>query len=300
MKDTVKTRFNFFQVCYEEKSMKRLPELLQSLQEIPLEQRQLDIYRTPRFLSDEQERTSWGSAFLFTTKRMKGIPFKIKEDNSRESLYLEENEGLAEDVAMSCDPTGSIIALQQNRYSMSEGIVTSYLLGMCPDNPIKFRPILTVDSLQRFCTAQQIRRLHIKLAGPLDFTFLRQLGLSNDQKIVLQHMMSAPTVDIAWSAVREKEGLGDSLKKLGKILKEYFIQGGSSHVLSLDAVIRNSINDSIETEPIDLLTDRIYYLADIPMSPNKETNNKALLEAACDALRNKKDELAPFIQKGTS
>lgn len=40
MKDAVKTRFNFFQVCYEENSMKRLPELLQSLQEISLEQRQ--------------------------------------------------------------------------------------------------------------------------------------------------------------------------------------------------------------------------------------------------------------------
>ena len=210
--NTVETRFNFFQVRYKADSTQRLPDLLRSLQTIPITQREREIYRTPRFLSDEQKDTPWASAFLFTTKRMKGIPPKIKEDNSRESLGLGENEGLAEDVAMACDTTGSVIALQQNRYSMSENIIHTYLFNMCPENPINFQPILAIDSLQRFCSAQQIRKFHIKLAGPLDYTFLESQGLSVDQKILLQYMMNAPTVDIAWSAYREKEGLGENFR----------------------------------------------------------------------------------------
>lgn len=299
MTNTVETRFNFFQVNYGEGSTQRLPELLQSLRLMPIKQRQRDFYRTPRFLSDEQLVTPWGSAFLFTSKRMKGIPPKIKEDNSRESLGLEENEGLAEDVVMACDPTGSVVALQQNKYSMSEGVLAAYLSALRPDNPIGLTPVLNVDSLQRFCSAQQVRKLHIKLAGPLDFSFLKQLGLSNKQKIILQHMLTAPTVEIAWSAFREKEGLENSIRELGRVLKEYVSRGGE-HVRSLDAVIRNTVDDAVETEPIDLLVDRIFYYADIPMTKNKEIDKQALLEAACAALRNKRDELAPFIQRQIS
>ena len=73
--------------------------------------------------------------------------------------------------------------------------------------------------------------------------------------------------------------------------------GGKSHVLSLDATIRNNAEDAVETEPIDLLLDRIFYYADIPMTANKEIDKNALLDAACDALREKSDALGPYIQR---
>ena len=299
MTHSVEIRFNFFQVVYKEGATQRLPELLQSLRSIPIMQRQYNIYRTPRFLSEEHITKPWGSAFLFTTKRMKAIPPKIKEDNSRESLGLAENEGLAEDVVMACDRTGSVIALQQNKYSMSESVMASYLSAMLPNNPIYFAPVLKIDSLQRFCSAQQVRKLHIKLASPLDFTSLKELGLSTRQKIILQHMLSAPTLDISWSAFHEKEGLNESLRKIGQVLKEY-VNCGGNNVLSLDAVLRNTINDAVETENIDLLIDRIFYKTDIPLNHNKEIDKQALLDAACEALRDKYDELTPFIERQTS
>lgn len=293
---TVGIRFNFFQVNYHEGTVTRLPQLLESLQALPLEVRVKDLYQVPRFLSDECVTHSSGNkSFLFTSKRMKAIPHKIKIDGTRESLGLSQGEGLAEDVVMACDRTGSIVSIQQNRYAMSENLISSYLQKFYPENQISFRPVLTTDSLQRFCRASQVRKLRIKLAGVIDFEELKKLGLSVKDATVLQSMMTAPTVDLTWSAYREREGLSDSFISLGKAVKAYFDKGNSDKVLSLETVIRNSVDDKFETESLDLLADRIYSYADIPMNSNKELDRNALLDAACSALVEKRDELKCYI-----
>ncbi len=295
---TVEIKFNFFQVNYQEGTVTRIPQLLENLQALSLEERVKDLYQIPRFLADECVTHSSGNkSFLFTSKRMKAIPHKIKRDGTRESLGLSQGEGLAEDVVMACDRTGSIVAIQQNRYAMSEGLISSYLQKFYPENQISFRPVLTLDSLQRFCRAHQVRKLRIKLAGIIDFEELKKLGLSVKDATVLQSMMTAPTVDLTWSAYREREGLSDSFISLGKAVKAYFDKGNSDKVLSLETVIRNSVDGKFETEPLDLLADRIYSYAAIPMNTNKELDRNALLDAACSALMEKRDELKRYISR---
>lgn len=295
--NTVGVKFNFFQVGYGEKCTMKLPQLLDTVQKLPLKNRLIDMYQVPRFLSDERISTSHGTAYLFTCKRMKAIPPKIKSDGSRESLGLTMDEGLAEDVVMACEPTGSIVALQQNRYAMSDGLISGYLSRIFPENLVHFKPALTIDALKRFSSSYQLRKLHIKLAGAVNFEELREMGLSVNDSIMLQSMMTSPTLEITWSAWREREGLVDRFIQMGKALKTYFDHGNSSKVLSLDAVVRNRSGNTFETEPIDLLADRIFSYADISMNERKELDKDALLEAALAALTEKRHELEKYIQQ---
>lgn len=295
--DTVGVKFYFFQVEYGKKCTMTLPQLLTAIQKLPLQDRLIDLYQIPRFLSDEKMTTSHGTAYLFTSKRMKAIPPKIKSDGSRESLGLDTDEGLAEDVVMACEATGSVVALQQNRYAMSDGLISGYLARIFPENSIYFKPILTIDTLKRFSSSYQLRKLHIKLAGAVNFEELQGMGLSVSDSIMLQSMMSSPTLEITWSAWREPEGLMDRFFQMGKALKTYFDHGNSSKVLSLDAVVRKRSGDTFETEPIDLLADRIFSYSDIPMNKRKELDKDALLEAALAALTEKRHELNKYIQQ---
>lgn len=99
LSDAVEVKFIFFKVDYVPTATQKLPEILNKIKNIPINQRLVTINNIPRFLADEVFDATSYQSFLFTNKKMTGIPSKIKEDNSRESLGLEENEGLAEDVA---------------------------------------------------------------------------------------------------------------------------------------------------------------------------------------------------------
>lgn len=294
---TVEVKFYFFQVHYADNCVIRLPEMIEKIRDMPLEKRIIKMHTVPRFLSDDTEEDLRSKAVLFTSKRMKAIPSKIKGDGSRESLRLAEDEGLAEDVAMAYDLTGSVVAIQQNRYAMSEGLISAYISKNFPDNPVYFKPVVAFDALKRFSSSDQLRKLHIKLAGAVNFKELQEMGLSVNDSVMLQSMMMSPTLEITWSAWREHEGLLDRFVKIGNALKMYFDRGNSSQVLSLDAVVRNRSGDKFETEPIDLLTDRIFSYADIPMNEQKELDKNALLEAALSALKEKSHELENFIQQ---
>lgn len=295
--NTIEVKFYFFQVHYTEGCTMRLPEMIEKIHAMPLDERIISMYNVPRFLSDGTVADSRNKAVLFTSKRMKAIPSKIRGDGSRESLRLAEDEGLAEDVAMAYDPTGSVIALQQNRYAMSDGLISGYLSRNFLDNPVYFKPVIAFDALKRFSSSDQLRKLHIKLAGAVNFKELQEMGLSVNDSIMLQSMMTSPTLEITWSAWREHEGLIDRFIQMGKVLKMYFDRGNSNHVLSLDAVVRKRSDDKFETEPIDLLADRIFSYADIPMNEQKELDKDVLLKAALSALTEKSHELENFIQQ---
>lgn len=296
----IEVKFFFFQVCYTADCTMRLPEMIKKIRAMPLEDRIIQMYKVPRFLSDDTVSNTGNKAALFTSKRMKAIPSKIKGDGTRESLRLAEDEGLAEDVAIAYDPTGSVVAIQQNRYAMSDGLISGYLSRKFSDNHIYFKPIVTQDALQRFSNSAQLRKLHIKLAGAVDFKELRKLGLSVKDSMSLQEMMMSPTLEVTWSAWREHDGLADRFIRMGKALKTYFDHGNSSKVLSLDAVVRSRSGDEFETEPIDLLTDRIFSYANIPMNEQKELDKDALLRAAISALMERKDDLKRYIQQSKS
>lgn len=197
---------------------------------------------------------------------------------------------------MACDPTGSVVAIQQNRYAMSEGMIAGYLGRMLPQNLISFKPILTPDTMVRFGQARQLRKLHIKLAGKTDFKDLRDMGLGVAESAQIQAAMGAPVLELVWSAGREREGLPEKFFRVAKAFKSYSKDGNGDKIRSLDAVIRREINGKSETEFIDLLIDRIFCYADIPMNSEKELDKAALLQAAAWALMEKKDELEQYIQ----
>mgnify|MGYP006908494863 CR=1 FL=1 len=295
LSSTVEVKFIFFKVDYAPSVPQKLPELLQNIQEISIGQRLVKINDVPRFLTDELVNHLSYKSFLFTNKKMKGIPSKIKEDNSRESLGLEENEGLAEDAAIACDPTGSVIALQQCR-AMSIGVLASYLQAMLGNIQIRFTPVLTLDSFKRFYDAQEIRKVSIKVAGLVDFSVLRKWGLSVDHSIGLQKLLTSPSLEITWSASHHKQSLPHIFKELVGALKKYAGLDYRGKVVTLDAAIKNENN---KTELLNILNDRIFCSAEVPMTLDREIDKTALLKAACNALVEKQNELAPFIQRQT-
>lgn len=296
LSDAVEVKFIFFKVDYVPTATQKLPEILNKIKNIPINQRLVTINNIPRFLTDEVFDATSYQSFLFTNKKMTGIPSKIKEDNSRESLGLEENEGLADDVAIACDSTGSVMALQQCR-SISIAILTNYIQKLLHSIPMSFTPILTLDSLKRISETKEIRKVRMKVAGPVDFSKLQEWGLSVDQSIGLQKLLTAPTLEITWSASHYKEGLSETFKNFIKSFKTYATRGSSGEIVTLDAAIKNE-ND--KTELLNILNDRIFFSAEVPMTLNREIDKTALLKAACNALVEKQDELAPFIQRQTS
>lgn len=293
--DSIEVKFNFFQVVQEEGAAGNLLDILTDIQKLPANKREIEINGIPRLLTLERYTSLNYTAFLFTTKRMKGLPQKIKEDGSRESLSLSGHEGLGEDVAVALDPTGKLAAIQFNQYSMKETSLARYINTVHPGAFVTFLPIVKLDSLARLANARQLRRIHLKLAGFLNFDKLKECGLSTRDSSTLQELLSSPFLDIVWSAGRGKEGLSHRFLDLIPILKKYYDQQDASGLQALDILIQEGRDDDYKSVAIDMLADRLYDKANIFMNKNRELDKEGLLQAICASLIGNYHELKEYL-----
>lgn len=288
---SIAVKFNFFQIEYakDEAALPRLSVLLEELRQQPFDKRIHRLSNTPCFLTDDYESSHGNKAFLFTCNRTELIPLKVKADGTRESLGLTDDEGLGEDVALACDPTDSVVAIQYNRHSLSEGKISQYIHATT-GRSVNFLPALKLNALEKMIEAKQIRKMHLKFARAADLSHLKNKGYAVGALMELQSVYDAATLEITCSASHEREGLGDIFRKLMEGLNAH-AREAPDHILSLDTVIRT--DDGSKTEALDLLADRIFTRQKVALQ-RKEINKEDLLSAACAALVEKKDDLAIY------
>lgn len=295
--ETLSVGFKYFQIHYAENFTKRLPEILDEILGSPPKEKIETIHREERLLKTKKHRANGNRSWLFASKRMRGLPMKIKGDGSSESLMLEEEEGLGENAALACDPTGSVVAIQSNRHAMSEKIIAEFINTFRPEASINFLPILRIDTLERLGRAAQVRKIHIKLGGALDFAHLQPLGLSVTEAMSLQHLYQSPAMDIVWSMGRKKnEALPAQFMAILKALVSFKnSENYEGQFRALDAVLRLEEDGAMVSSPIDFLTDRLYYPADISLNRQRELDEDELLSAACSALTERSHDLRSYL-----
>ena len=227
---------------------------------------------------------------------------KIGKDGASESIGLKEGEGLGENAALACDPTGTVVAIQSNRHAMSEKIISSFINKLRPEASVRFQPILRVDAIDRLARSSQVRRLRIRIAGALDFNHLKELGMGVGDAMSLQELHQSPSMEISWSMGKVKdEGLGSRLDAVLRSLISYKdTPEGQEQVKALEASLKLEENGSMVTSPVDFLTDRLYYYSDVPLNDQRELDEDALLVAANSALIERSNDLRPYIQNAQS
>ena len=297
---TINVRFKFYQITYSPDFKSNLPSILDKQISTQLEQRMsFTINGVERILLDSSIDSNGYKAWLFSSKRMRGLPTKLCADGRRESLDLAEGEGLGEDMAIACDPEGRIAAIQSNKHAMSEKVLAKMINHFFPDAHIKFLPLLRVDALMRLQRAKRLKKLHIKVGGVKSFDHLKEYGLGASEAISLQKIQQSPIVDITWSIGREqKAGLSGWIRDvLDSAIKYNKAEPDNNDLKALDAVLQFEEDGAQVTDAIDFLTERLFYPAKIPLNEQREMDEKSLLEAACNALKDKRSEIEIYMKK---
>lgn len=299
--ETLAVSFKYFQVQYGEESTERLPAILDGIVGNPPREQIAEIQKIERILKTRTHTFNGYKAWLFANKRTRGLPMKIKSDGSSESLMLNEEEGLGENAALACDPTGRVVSIQSNRHAMSEKIIARFINMFRPETSVGFLPILRVDAVERLSRASQVRRLHVCLAGMVDFSLLQQYGMSVEDAMSMQRLHQSPTMEVTWSMGHQKGGLIDRVENVLRALIDYKnTPEGQTQIRALDASLTLEENGGMVTSPVDFLTDRLYYLADVPLNTRRELDEDALLVAARSALIERRNDLREYIQNPQS
>lgn len=290
---SAEVKFSFFAVNYGNGLKRPLAEMLLSVRERAYPDRVATVHKIPRFISDEMhtDRLRGSMAFLFTSKRSKAIPMKLTAEFTKESLGFVEGEGLAEDMVVACSSDGSIIALQNNRYALTDGSLEQYIKKMVPDSDISLDPILTKDSIDRFFGAGEIRKVSVRIAGGVLQTPQPDSNTSLTELVATENvMMDAPHLELTWSAGRSGDGLGGRLRNFVKGLADLCRGGDNRSVTKIEATVRDDDGKQV----IDLLADRLICKKTIPMNIHGEIDRQSLLEAACAVLVDMYDELQSY------
>lgn len=295
--ETLSICFKYFRIHYAENCTQKLPGILDALIGNPPSEKTAEIHREERLLKIKSIASNGNRAWLFASKRMRGLPMKIKGDGSSESLMLAEEEGLGENAALACDPTGSVAAIQSGKHAMSEKIIAKFINTFRPDASINFLPILKIDALDRLARAEHVRKIRIKLGAVVDFTTLEPLGLSVNDAMSLQHLYQSPTMEIVWSMGRQrKENLpAQFLNMLKALVRFKNSENYGGQFGALDAVLRMEENGAMVSSPVDFLTDRLYYTADVALNQQREIDEGELLSVACSALTENAHDLQRYL-----
>lgn len=296
--DSVKVIFKYFQIQYADGYDTRLPFILDSeLAKAPEKRKRLILNGIERILLDDSYNLDDYRAWLFSNKRMRGLPKKLKGDGSQESLDLDEDEGLGEIMALACDASGELAVIQSNQHAMNYKTLAKAINKIAPHAHIKFLPILRIDAIERLEKSRLLKKLHIKIAGYKTFEHLREYGLGVKDALAFQALQQAPVLDVIWSMGKERdEGLPSMLKNLLKALINYKNEEPEDHTLqALDAVLQMEVDGAKISDPVDFLTDRIFSIAHISLNEKRELDENSLLCAACDALIEKRNELDKYL-----
>lgn len=291
-----KIKFYFYQIEINDGTV-NLRDLLEEIQNLPLDNRIIDVLGTPRMLERDFTAThSSYKAYLFTTKRTKCFPRKIKADGRRESLNITDGDGLGEDVAVAINSTGKIAAIQSNQYSMKPSTIATYINKIYSNININFLPIIKFNSLDRIIHAQCIKKFHLKFAGSVNFEKLCSYGLSAADALAFQQFFAAPYIDLQWSVGRKSERLGEWVYSWITAFKKYFDNSETKDITTLTANIIEGDGDDGHNVFIDLLADKIQCEVDIPMNMYNEIDENILLETACHVLEDNYNEYSDFIE----
>lgn len=293
--NTLSVKFNFFQI---QKSADFSLDIYQVLNRIIAKdrsKRQQDVKGSLRILDSLQLPSSSGISYIFRSKRIRGLPSKSDVDWVISTLGLSPSEALDEPVAMAIDPTGSVAAISSNRYGIFPNTICEYIGRFFPTAQFNLVPTLTKGTMERVAKAKQVRKVHVKFAGVLNYESLKNANMDIKQAEALYELLSSPSLDLTWSVGRAKEGLSERVRGILNVLKKYHDNEDNSALQTLDATIQEDVNGHLKCSTVDLLADRIISFQNVALTSGRELDRDSLLNASISALKEKADELKIYI-----
>lgn len=296
--ETINVIFKFFKIHRSREFSGSLKSILTEQLGRPQEERLVEkVNGVDRVLLDKTANYNGYSAWLFASKRMRGLPTKIDAQGVKRSLDLDDDEGLGETMAIACDPTCTVAAIQSNQHAMTEKALAKMINKFSPEAHINFIPMLKVDALERLSRSNSMRKLRVKVAGEGSFNHLREYGLSDAELLRFQSFLQAPTVDICWGMGRERSGeLSGYFSRLLKALVNYKDAVPTHNLKALEAVLQYEENGARITDTVDFLSERLIYFAPISLNAQREIDEDELLSASYQALIEKNDEISRYLR----
>jgi hypothetical protein len=160
-----------------------------------------------------------------------------------------------------------------------------------PTLRLELLPMLRHDALERFLKMPILKKVRIKLQRATDTSFLKELPLSETDRITFLGMLESPYVDLTLSVGRKKEKLGNRWREFASAIARLYRNGKTD---SIDALqISGKADDNCKTEILDLLEGRLTYETEIDLENNVRTLDQSrLMLAGISALQEKHEELA--------
>lgn len=196
---------------------------------------------------------------------------------------------------MAIDPTGSVAAISSNRYGIYPNTICEYIGRFFPTAQFNLVPTLTMDTMERVARAKQVRKIHVKFAGVLNFERLKHANMDIKQAEALYELLSSPSLDLTWSVGRAKDGLPEPFRGILNALKKYHDGADDNALKTLDATIQEDDHGHLKCSTVDLLAERIISVQKVDLTPGRELDRNSLLNASISALKEKADELNIYI-----
>lgn len=236
-------------------SITSIVPILRSLQEIPKEKRILTDGEGNIQLKDinyDEECKRWELCFL---RNRIDAPFKAKlNDDTNTAEALEDDEFVGQECCMLYDEQRSIIALQNNRNSMSYGGLTSFFRKYIKEG-FRLSPITYKEKYSEISFEEDIQYKSI-IVGYTDISKLKDLAEREDNETV--KILAKIAGDISAINGKIELGVGRAKKYLGKEkLKELASFFKKNREITNTLKVK-MLEDYDSIRLIDLLNNKVY------------------------------------------
>lgn len=208
-------------------------------------------------------------------------PVQGKDDGTETDVDLKPGHGLVEKNYFLFFPARNLLVYQRNSTGSHYSRLQRYLnMAIAPPRAIVLEPILTTDSYKRLINGGSARTVDISFQQPKDATIYKDALVQDAIKLVGKaHGLNAR---IRIGVGRTKNTLLSNIKEAAIVLA----QGG------LARVARIQLED--ESEPVDLIADRIVETIQVKLDANGRPNPDSLYGAMNKAVDKRQDDLKTF------
>lgn len=208
----------------------------------------------------------------FSRLRDFNIPTRAKHDAPAESIDLDDDEYIGENVSAIYDEDYHILMLQRNRYSLGPSAIEWYInnFRQNPNEEINFRPIRIPEPKNKVNSAAFQRRLRIKFAD-INRADLEGRGASLGKWLSMFKQFDSVNGEIILSCGRKKDdSLGGNLRDFVEELLQ-----NKDIVSKAEMSIRKS--ELSEIEVVDLFEEHAHDIAQFTVPPRATLNHEAVV-----------------------
>lgn len=266
--------------------------ILEKFRSLDLEQRIVDYKQEKARLEFFQFNANPGYIWdlYFARLRDFNIPSLARQNAPSESIDLDDDEYIGENVSAIYDEEYNIIMIQRNRYSLGPAAIEEYINHFHdnPDEEINFRPIKLPDPKEKVRSAAFHRRLRVKFAD-LDKKSIEGRSASLSKWLSLFKEYESVNGEVILSVSRKRD---DSL---GGNLRDFLEELHQNRDIVTKAEMSIKKSELSEIEVVDLFEDHVHDIAQFTVPPRATLNHEAVVYEMINLYTKRRSEILQYL-----